>query len=57
MQDPYVSMELFNLGIAMEKPSNGAPTELGKDRTIDLVKQSNDYAFELFKKEYMQEIM
>jgi hypothetical protein len=57
MQDPYVSMELFNLGIAMEKPSSGAPTELPKDRTVDLVKQSNDYAFELFKKEYMQEIM
>jgi hypothetical protein len=53
MQDPYVSMELFNLGIAMEKPSSGAPTELPKDRTVDLVKQSNDYAFELFKKEYM----
>jgi hypothetical protein len=56
MQDPYVSMELFNLGISMEKPLNGAPTDLTKERTVELVKASNDFAFDLFKREYMDQI-
>jgi hypothetical protein len=34
MMDPYVSMELFNLGISMEQPASAAPTELTKERTI-----------------------
>lgn len=51
--DPYVSMELFNLGISMEAPLTSAPAELTREKTIELVKESNDYAFELFKKEYM----
>jgi hypothetical protein len=53
MMDPYVSMELFNLGISMEQPTSKAPEELTKEKTIDLVKESNDYAFDLFKKEYI----
>lgn len=52
MNDPYVSMELYNLGISMEQPSGDSPTDLTKERTIELVKGSNDYAFELFKKEF-----
>jgi hypothetical protein len=28
MMDPYVSMELFNMGISMEQPSTTAPDEL-----------------------------
>lgn len=52
MNDPYVSMEVFNLGIMMEQPSSKAPEELNKARTIELIKASNDYAFDLFKKEY-----
>ena len=55
MYDPYASMELFNMGIGMELPSSGAPDELSKEKTIDLVKQSNDFAFDLFKKEYMDQ--
>jgi phosphoribosylaminoimidazole (AIR) synthetase len=55
MYDPYASMELFNMGIGMELPSSGAPEELTKQATIDLVKQSNDFAFDLFKKEYMDQ--
>ena len=50
MNDPYVSMELFNLGISMEAPSGKAPEALTRDKTVELVKASNDFAF---KKEYM----
>ena len=56
MNDPYVSMELFNLGIHMEQPTSKAPAELDKQKTIDLVKSSNDYAFDLFKKEYIDQM-
>ena len=31
MNDPYVSMELFNLGISMEKPNETVPEELNKE--------------------------
>lgn len=34
MMDPYVSMELFNMGISMEQPSSKAPEELTADRTV-----------------------
>ena len=53
MMDPYVSMELFNMGINMEQPSGKAPEELDYKKTVDLVKDSNNFAFELFKKEYI----
>ena len=53
MMDPYVSMELFNLGISMEQPTSAAPAALNKEKTVELVKASNDFAFELFKKEYL----
>lgn len=53
MQDPSVQMELFNLGIKMEQPAGSAPAELQKDAVTDLVIQSNDYAFDLFKKDYL----
>lgn len=53
MMDPYVSMELFNMGISMEQPSGKAPDELTYAKTVELVKESNNFAFELFKKEYI----
>ena len=53
MQDPSLQMELFNLGIKMEQPPSDAPKELVKATVIDLVKKSNDFAFDLFKKEYL----
>jgi len=46
-------MEMFNLGIKMEKPNATTPEGLKKDVVVDLVKQSNDFAFDLFKKEYL----
>lgn len=46
-------MELFNLGIKMEQPASKAPGDLAKEKVVELVTQSNDYAFDLFKKEYM----
>jgi len=52
MSDPYVSMELYNLGISMERPGSAVPEDLTVERTVQLVKASNDYAFDLFKREY-----
>ena len=56
MMDPYVSLELFNMGISMEQPSGKAPEELTRDKTVDLVKESNNFAFDLFKKEYLDQL-
>jgi len=56
MNDPYASMELFNMGIGMEQPTTTTPEELTKEKTVELVKASNDFAFELFKKEYMDQM-
>lgn len=56
MMDPYASMELFNLGIIMEAPNSSVPTTLSRDKTVELVKASNDYAFDLFKKEYIDNL-
>jgi hypothetical protein len=56
MSDPYISMELFNLGISMEQPSAKCPEALTSDKTVQLVKESNDYAFDLFKKEYISQM-
>jgi len=53
MSDPSLQMELFNIGIKMEQPPGKAPEELKKELVVDLVKQSNDFAFDLFKKEYL----
>ena len=46
-------MELFNLGIKMEVPATNAPETLSKEAIIKLVIDSNDYAFDLFKKHYL----
>lgn len=54
--DPMVSMELFQMGLNMEKPNSDAPSELNREKTINMVKESNDYAFELFKKDYMSQL-
>lgn len=53
MMDPYASMELFNMGIGMESPSTTPPADLTPEKTKDLVKGSNNFAFETFKKEYL----
>jgi len=53
MNDPYVSMQLFNLGITMEQPSITAPEDLTAEKTVELVKTSNDFAFDKFKKDFM----
>jgi len=53
MQDPALQMELFQLGIKMEQPPGKAPEDLKKETVVDLVKQSNDFAFDLFKKRYI----
>lgn len=56
MVDPYVQMEIFNLGISMEQPSSSCPESLTQSKTIELVKASNDFAFDLFKKEYLSQM-
>ena len=53
MQDPAVQMELFNLGINMEKPTIAPPEELVEAKVIELTTESNNFAFDLFKKEYL----
>jgi len=53
MQDPSIQMELFNLGIKMEQPAETKESDLTKERTIQLVKDSNDFAFDLFKSQYL----
>ena len=37
----------------MEQPAGSAPADLTREKVIDLVTKSNDYAFELFKKEFV----
>ena len=49
-----MQMELFNMGIAMEQPSSKAPEDLNSERTVALVIESNTFAFDLFKKEYLE---
>lgn len=56
MMDPMVSMELFQMGINMEKPSSDSPAELTKEKTIEIVKASNDFAFDYFKKQYLTQM-
>jgi len=54
LADPATQMELFNLGIKMEQPASSAPEDLSKEKVVELVMSSNDFAFDLFKKEYLQ---
>lgn len=53
MNDPYVSMQLFNLGITMEQPSSAAPSDLTNEKTVELVKASNEFAFDKFKSDFL----
>ncbi len=52
MNDPMVSMQLFEIGMAMEKPTADPDEKLTKELTIKYVKEANDKAFELFKTEF-----
>ena len=38
----------------MEQPSSKSPEELTEGKVIELVKTSNDFAFDLFKREYLE---
>lgn len=40
----------------MEQPNTKCPEELNAAKTIELVKASNDFAFDLFKKEYLSQM-
>lgn len=51
-----MSMELFDLGISMEKPSGEATSDLTREKTIELVKSSNEFAFDFFKKNYISQM-
>ena len=53
MNDQIVSMQLFELGITMEKPSSEIKEELTKEKTVDLVMQSNNFAFDYFEKNFI----
>lgn len=41
------------MGISMEQPATGTPEALTLEKTVELVMQSNDYAFDRFKKDYL----
>jgi hypothetical protein len=56
MVDPYVQMEIFNLGISMEQPNATLPEGMNAEQTIKLVTESNDFAFDLFKREYLSKM-
>lgn len=49
-------MELFNLGISMEQPATASPEALNVEKTIELVIASNDYAFDLFQRDYISQM-
>lgn len=38
----------------MEQPASKSPTDLTEPKVIELVKTSNDFAFDLFKREYLE---
>ncbi len=38
----------------MEQPASKSPEELTEGKVIELVKTSNDFAFDLFKREYLE---
>lgn len=54
MNDQEVSMQLFELGITMEKPSEDIKEDLSREKTIKLVMESNTFAFEYFEKNFME---
>lgn len=56
MNDQDVSMQLFELGITMEKPSGNIKEELSKEKTIELVLESNNFAFDYFEKNYLEQL-
>jgi hypothetical protein len=56
MNDPYTSIEFFNMGIEVERPLGSHNPNLTHELTIDLLKLSNDYAFERFKNDYITEM-
>lgn len=49
-------MQLFELGITMEKPSGDIKEDLSKEKTIELVLESNNFAFDYFEKNYMEQL-
>ena len=53
MADPVVQMTLFQLGVKMEQPAIKAPADLSREKIVDLVIKANDFAFDLFKKEFI----
>lgn len=44
------------MGISMEQPSSKSPDTLTSEKTVQLVKDSNNFAFDLFKREYLDQM-
>ncbi len=49
MSDPLAQMELLENGIDTEDPDQPSPEGLGKERTIEIIKEANDESFPKFK--------
>ena len=49
-------MEVYNQGIAAENPKVSIPDGLTKEKTLELVKEGNSFAFEEAKKDFIQSV-
>ena len=49
IMDPMCQMELLQKGIENEDSSVDVPAELDKSKTIEILKESNDKSFEVYK--------
>ena len=50
-------MESFNIVLSWDKPKCGIPEALTRELTCDLVMKANDYAFDIIKSNYVDDIV
>jgi hypothetical protein len=50
-------MESFNIVLSWDKPKCGIPEELTRELTCDLVMKANDFAFDIIKNNYVDDIV
>lgn len=55
--DPSAQMETFNIVLSWDKPNIACPAELTKEKTMDLMNEANDFAFDIIKKEFVDQMM
>ena len=55
--DPSAQMETFNIVLSWDKPNITCPADLTKEKTMELMNEANDFAFEVIKKEFIDTMM